>query len=112
MNNEINLPNHVGIIMDGNGRWAEKRGLKRSLGHKAGSDNLEKLGEGAYKIMDKLAEFIVDKSKPIFEIWMPKVLDNLRAVFMSDENRKILADIGEVVAGAVIIGFGLVHDVI
>ena len=69
------------------------------------SDNLEKLGDGAYKIMDKLAEFIVDKSKPIFEIWMPKVLDNLRAVFMSDENRKILADIGEVVAGAVIIGF-------
>ena len=69
------------------------------------SDNLEKLGEGAYKIMDKLAEFIADKSKPIFEIWMPKVLDNLRAVFMSDENRKILADIGEVVAGAVIIGF-------
>lgn len=69
------------------------------------SENLEKLGEGAYKIMDRLAEFIVDKSKPIFEIWMPKVLDNLRAVFMSDENRKILADIGEVVAGAVIIGF-------
>lgn len=69
------------------------------------SDNLEKLGEGAYKIMGRLAEFIVDKSKPIFEIWMPKVLDNLRAVFMSDENRKILADIGEVVAGAVIIGF-------
>lgn len=68
-------------------------------------DNLEKLGEGAYKIMDRLAEFIVDKSKPIFEIWMPKVLDNLRAVFMSDENRKILADIGEVVAGAVIVGF-------
>lgn len=68
-------------------------------------DNLEKLGEGAYKIMDKLAEFIVDKSKPIFEIWMPKVLTNLRAVFMSDENRKVLEDIGEVVAGAVIVGF-------
>lgn len=68
-------------------------------------DNLEKLGEGAYKIMDRLAEFIVDKSKPIFEIWMPKVLDNLRAVFMSEQNRKILEDIGEVVAGAVIVGF-------
>ena len=38
-----NLPNHVAIIMDGNGRWAQKRGLKRSLGHKAGADNLEKL---------------------------------------------------------------------
>ena len=30
------LPNHVGIIMDGNGRWAKKRGLPRSAGHKAG----------------------------------------------------------------------------
>ena len=38
-----NLPNHVGIIMDGNGRWATSRGLKRSMGHKAGADNLEKL---------------------------------------------------------------------
>lgn len=34
---------HIGIIMDGNGRWAKKRGLKRSLGHKAGSETLEKL---------------------------------------------------------------------
>ncbi len=32
-----NLPNHVGIIMDGNGRWAELRGEKRSAGHRAGS---------------------------------------------------------------------------
>ena len=37
------LPKHVGIIMDGNGRWAQKQGLKRSMGHKAGADNLEKL---------------------------------------------------------------------
>lgn len=69
------------------------------------SDNLEKLGEGAYKIMDKLAEFIVEKSTPIFEIWMPKVLDNLRAVFMNEKNQQALADIGEVIAGAVMIGF-------
>ena len=32
------LPNHVGIIMDGNGRWAKKRGLPRSAGHKAGAE--------------------------------------------------------------------------
>ena len=38
-----NLPKHVGIIMDGNGRWATKRGLARSMGHKKGADNLEKL---------------------------------------------------------------------
>src|SRR5262249_14911489 len=32
-----NLPRHVGIIMDGNGRWAESRGEPREAGHKAGS---------------------------------------------------------------------------
>lgn len=40
---EVKIPNHVGIIMDGNGRWAKKRSLPRSMGHKAGSDNLRKL---------------------------------------------------------------------
>lgn len=34
---------HVGIIMDGNGRWAKEKGLSRSLGHKKGADNLLKL---------------------------------------------------------------------
>ncbi len=43
MEEEKILPNHIGIIMDGNGRWATRRGLKRSAGHKAGADNLEKL---------------------------------------------------------------------
>lgn len=33
-------PEHVAIIMDGNGRWAEKRGLSRIEGHKAGGDNI------------------------------------------------------------------------
>ncbi len=33
------LPRHLGIIMDGNGRWAKKRGLPRSAGHKAGANN-------------------------------------------------------------------------
>lgn len=35
------VPKHIGIIMDGNGRWAKRRGLPRSAGHKAGADNLE-----------------------------------------------------------------------
>jgi len=34
------LPAHVGIIMDGNGRWATKRGLPRALGHRAGTERL------------------------------------------------------------------------
>lgn len=34
---KIELPKHIGIIMDGNGRWAKQRGLARSEGHKAGA---------------------------------------------------------------------------
>lgn len=36
----INLPEHIAMIMDGNGRWAKKRGLPRSLGHRAGVEAL------------------------------------------------------------------------
>jgi undecaprenyl diphosphate synthase len=39
------LPVHVAIIMDGNGRWAEKRGLDRSSGHKAGVDAVRRIVE-------------------------------------------------------------------
>ena len=38
-----NLPKHIGVIMDGNGRWAKKRGLPRSAGHKAGAESLKKV---------------------------------------------------------------------
>ena len=41
MNDELKIPTHVGVIMDGNGRWATKRGLKRSAGHRAGLDALK-----------------------------------------------------------------------
>lgn len=34
------VPNHVAIIMDGNGRWAQQRGLSRRAGHKAGAENV------------------------------------------------------------------------
>ena len=37
-----NIPNHVAIIMDGNGRWATRRGLTRSRGHQAGYERLKK----------------------------------------------------------------------
>ena len=34
MKDELKIPNHVGIIMDGNGRWAQERGMIRTMGHK------------------------------------------------------------------------------
>ncbi len=43
MDDDEKLPVHVGIIMDGNGRWAKKRGLPRSMGHREGAKNLKKL---------------------------------------------------------------------
>ncbi len=44
------IPEHIGIIMDGNGRWAKKRGLPRSAGHRAGAQTLRKITEFCDKI--------------------------------------------------------------
>ena len=40
-NQNIKIPIHVGLIMDGNGRWATQRGLPRLAGHKAGVENVK-----------------------------------------------------------------------
>ena len=40
---QVPVPRHLGIIMDGNGRWAKKRGLPRSAGHTAGASNFRKI---------------------------------------------------------------------
>ena len=45
----IKIPSHVGIIMDGNGRWAEKRGKNRSYGHKQGSANVDAIVTHAFE---------------------------------------------------------------
>ena len=45
-----NLPSHIGVIMDGNGRWAKKRGLPRSAGHSKGADTLKKIVTECNKI--------------------------------------------------------------
>lgn len=43
--NSENMPKHIAIIMDGNGRWAKKRFLAKKIGHKSGADNLKKIIE-------------------------------------------------------------------
>ena len=45
-----NLPNHIAIIMDGNGRWAKKRGLKREKGHKEGMKSVKKVIESCIEL--------------------------------------------------------------
>ena len=46
---EEKIPRHIGIIKDGNGRWAQQKGKKRSYGHKAGSGNVQKVSEHAFR---------------------------------------------------------------
>jgi len=59
----MGLPNHVAIIMDGNGRWAERRGLPRSAGHQAGFNRIRTavktmLAEEVKAILDLLVNNI------------------------------------------------------
>lgn len=44
----MNTPQHVAIILDGNGRWAKSKGMPRNYGHKQGSKNVEAMCEIAY----------------------------------------------------------------
>jgi undecaprenyl diphosphate synthase len=50
MQDSINLPNHIAIIMDGNRRWAKQRGLDPRLGHKKGAETLENIVKYCNKI--------------------------------------------------------------
>ena len=78
------IPRHVGIIMDGNGRWAKKRNIPRSEGHKAGADVIEPLMDCAIELGIKavsLYAFSVENwVRPVSEI---KGLWNLLEYFFS-----------------------------
>jgi undecaprenyl diphosphate synthase len=52
------LPTHVAIIMDGNGRWAKERGLPRRAGHKAGTENIR-----------RIIEFLGDRGVPYLTLY-------------------------------------------
>ncbi len=52
-----NLPVHIGIIMDGNGRWAKKRMLPRIMGHRAGVDALKRVTKSAKKLGIKVISY-------------------------------------------------------
>lgn len=59
VNNEViklqnKIPNHIAIIMDGNGRWANKKGLARSFGHIEGAKSLKKIIEASIKMGVKI----------------------------------------------------------
>ena len=47
---KYHIPNHVAIIMDGNGRWAKKIGKKRVFGHESGTRSVKECIEGCIEI--------------------------------------------------------------
>ena len=66
------IPQHIAIIMDGNGRWAMDRGLDRTFGHKAGLDNLENVttlcSNLGVKYLTVYAFSIENFNRPAYEV--------------------------------------------
>ena len=97
------LPTHVGIIMDGNGRWAKKRGLPRSAGHKVGADTFRKITKYCSKIGIKYLTVYafstenwkrpaeeVDFLMGLFEQYLKEALrdfqeEDIRVIFLGDK---------------------------
>ena len=104
MEQNLVIPNHIAIILDGNGRWAKERNLPRKLGHKAGCETLEqivedcaRLGVGYLTVYAfstenwKRSTEEVGALMSLFRIYLKKILkvamDNNVRVRMIGENR-------------------------
>lgn len=98
-----NLPKHIGFIMDGNGRWAKKRGLPRTFGHREGAKNFKKLVRYCRDIGLQNISFYTfstenwnrpsDEVAAIIEIFRDYIVDardflgeNTRMVFLGDKS--------------------------
>ena len=96
MNKNLNVPNHVAIILDGNGRWATKRGLSRSMGHKAGFDNLKKLSKHVFKKGVKILSVFAfstenfKREKTEVDYLMDLLVTKFKSLVNSKDNVKIV----------------------
>lgn len=83
---EVAVPNHVAIIMDGNGRWAKQRGLSRTEGHKRGVDTVRSTVESAANLGIKYITLFGFSSenweRPVDEV---SYLMNLIRIYMKNE---------------------------
>ncbi len=98
MNSDLKIPNHVGIIVDGNGRWAQERGLSRSAGHKNGAKNLKKIIRYTFKKGVKVLSIFVfstenfKRSEEEVNYLMDLFVQSFKNEFskLKDENVKIV----------------------
>ena len=85
------LPRHVAIIMDGNGRWARRRGMPRKAGHAAGAETFRTIATFAKKIgvpWTTVKNIVSGRNAPSYDI-MLKIID---AVDWVDANYLLLGD--------------------
>ena len=96
MMKDLSIPNHVAIILDGNGRWATKRGLSRSMGHKAGFDNLKKLAKHVFKRGVKILSVFAfstenfKRDKEEVDYLMNLLVNNFKSLISKKDNVKIV----------------------
>lgn len=104
LGDDVTVPVHVGVIMDGNGRWAKKRGLPRKFGHREGAKNFRTITRHAKEIGVQYITFYafstenwkrpqdeVDSIMDLFEKYLDEVNDfveeNIRVRFIGDRTR-------------------------
>lgn len=103
LDDNVAVPVHVGVIMDGNGRWAKKRGLPRKLGHREGAKNFRTITRHAKAVGVQYITFYafstenwkrpkdeVDAIMELFEKYLDEVRDfveeNIRIRFIGDRS--------------------------
>ena len=88
---ELKIPNHIAIIMDGNGRWAKQRHMPRTYGHKQGADVLEQILEDAdslgVKYLTVYAFSTENWARPFEEV---KVIMNLFRDYLNNSVEKCM----------------------
>src|SRR6516165_11943049 len=87
----LDLPRHVAIIMDGNGRWAKRRGLPRIEGHRKGADSVREVtravGELGIEALTLYAFSSQNWDRPVEEV---RMLMALLRDYLVDERPEIL----------------------
>ena len=100
---KLNLPVHVGVIMDGNGRWAKKRLMPRSFGHNAGMNNMISMATHAknigIKYLTVYALSTENLSRPkeeldgLFNLFRKYFTTNVKKLFKEGARVKVIGDV-------------------
>ena len=82
---ELKVPNHVAIIVDGNGRWAKEKGMTRSQGHDAGFENLKDIATYIFEKGTKVFGSLIS-TPAISNAWFSKTSETSLIKFSSSES--------------------------